>query len=308
MVCQELKAALLRAYPEGRTTLADEEAAYVAIAYNAGSVDFTRGLKQGHRNPGETKYYGEYIAEYLALSKKTPSGSAGVSQTGAGSQPLPVDVAVQPVDGPSAFAQKLVAVATGEWEFFGKQSYDESGNAVSIGHKEGEEGFYQRVAGYWLDGTDTRGIDGRDHEWPWSAAFISWCEKASGAGCRFRYSTQHSVYISQAIRDHLNGSADAGYWGWRLNERKPSIGDLVCWSRESGIDYDHQNRGDYKGHCDVVVVIGPDSLDVIGGNVGDSVTKRTLALTASGFLKPAAQRGETLFALMQNRIDLPMTT
>ena len=51
--------------------------------------------------------------------------------------------------------------------------------------------------------------------------------------------------------------------GWRLNERKPSIGDLVCWSRESGIDYDHQNRGDYKEHCDVVVVIGPDSLDVI---------------------------------------------
>lgn len=202
----------------------------------------------------------------------------------------------------SQFIPTIVRTATAQWEFFGEQTYDIDGRSVQNGHKEGEDGFYQRIGKYWLEGTNTRNIDGRDHEFPWSAAFISWVMKTSGAGSNFRYSTQHSVYISQAIRDHLNNN-NVGFWGWRLNELKPAVGDLVCWAREDGVDFDHQKSGNYAGHCDIVVAVEANEILVIGGNVGDSVTRRPLALDG-GFLTAGEHGGELLFAIMQNRVPL----
>ena len=202
----------------------------------------------------------------------------------------------------SQFIPTIVQTAAAQWEFFGEQTYDIDGRSVQNGHKEGEDGFYQRIGQYWLEGTNTRNIDGRDHEFPWSAAFISWVMKTSGAGNNFRYSTQHSVYISQAVRDHLNNN-NVGFWGWRLNERKPAVGDLVCWARESGVDFDHQKSGNYAGHCDIVVAVEADEIFVIGGNVGDSVTRRPLALDG-GFLAERKPGGESLFAIVQNRVPL----
>jgi hypothetical protein len=201
------------------------------------------------------------------------------------------------------FADTLVQIATDQWNFFGDQTYDLSNQIIHAGRKEGEDGFFQRVGQYWVQGTGTHGIDGRNHESAWSATFISWVEKQAGAADRFRYSTLHSVYISQAIRDKLNGRTEAGYWGFRLNEITPTVGDLICWSRQSGVDYDHQLGGVYKGHSDIVVEVQPTQISVIGGNVGDSVSKRTFKCDSNGFVKPARVSGETLFALMQNRID-----
>jgi hypothetical protein len=203
------------------------------------------------------------------------------------------------------FASKLQGTAREQWEFFGKQQYDETGHVVQAGHKEGEAGFFQQVGDYWLVGVNLKGIDGRNHDMPWSAAFISWSERQAGAGDRFHYSAQHSLYISQAIRDFLRKNEDAGYWGCRLNEQKPQVGDLVCWSRQDGVDYDHQLGGVYAGHCDIVVEVTATEINVIGGNVGDSVTQRPLKLNAQGFIVPVTQNGETLFALMQSRLDLP---
>ncbi|MBY3030576.1 DUF2272 domain-containing protein [Rhizobium leguminosarum] len=190
-----------------------------------------------------------------------------------------------------------------EWKRFGQQEYNLDGDLVRAGHKEGEDGYAERIGEYWQVGTKTNGINGRDHDWFWSATFVSWIFRTADAKESFRYSTQHSVFISQAIRDRLNGN-QAGFWGYRLNEYRPSAGDIVCWSRESGIDFDHQNNGDYKGHTDIVVEVELDRVWVIGGNVGNSVTKRPLRLTASGYLKDATSSGEVLFCIMQNRIPL----
>jgi hypothetical protein len=202
----------------------------------------------------------------------------------------------------SGFSKRVADLASEHWLSWGSQTYDIAGHVVHGGHKEGEDGWYQRVGQYWAEGADTHGIDGRNHGWPWSAAFISFVMRQGGAGTRFRYSTQHSVYISQAIRDHLHGRKDGGYWGWRLNELKPSVGDLICWSREAGVDYDHQKSGNYAGHCDIVTEVNAAEIFVIGGNVGDSVTKRPLALNTAGFVGWAIQGSEYLFAIMQNRI------
>jgi len=40
----------------------------------------------------------------------------------------------------------------------------------------------------------------------------------------------------------------------------------------------------------------------MGGNVGDSVTRRPLNLDQSGFLVPVVVSGENLFGIMKSRI------
>ncbi|HLO46957.1 MAG TPA: SH3 domain-containing protein [Kamptonema sp.] len=67
----ELKAAIKRVYGSGKTALTDREKVYVAIAYNCGSVDLSRGFKQGYRDESGN-YYGEYIWEYLQLAQSVP--------------------------------------------------------------------------------------------------------------------------------------------------------------------------------------------------------------------------------------------
>ena len=63
----ELKAAQGRAKLDGKAVLTDLELAHVAIAYNAGSFDPARGLKQGHMD-SSGKFYGELIAQFIALA------------------------------------------------------------------------------------------------------------------------------------------------------------------------------------------------------------------------------------------------
>ncbi|MDK4741300.1 DUF2272 domain-containing protein [Rhizobium sp. CNPSo 3464] len=188
-----------------------------------------------------------------------------------------------------------------EWNRFGQQEYGFDGELIRKGHQEGEDNYAERIGEYWQVGTNTTGVDGRDHDWFWSAAFVSWVFRTAGAGKNFRYSTQHSIFIAQAIRDRLNGTS-SGFWGFRLDEHHPAVGDIVCWSRQDGIDFDHQNNGDYKGHTDIVIGVGNDRIWVIGGNVGNSVTKRPLRLNSEGYLQDATISGEVLFAVLQNRI------
>lgn len=234
------------------------------------------------------------------LATATPAATPAPSPTPA---PAPAPAPA------SGFAARAVAVAIGEWHFFGDNTQGLTGATTKRGHKEtdaatepGKEAWFARVGDYWLEGTGTHGLDGKDTDTPWSATFISYVMRKAGAGTRFRYSTLHATYISQGIRDLASQRADAGYWCYRLPDRKPKVGDLVCWSRQAGIDYDHQKGGSYKGHCDVVVAVNSGSIDIIGGNVGNSVTRRPLALAADGTVAPVTRGGETLFGLMACRI------
>lgn len=68
MAVNELKAAQKRipSY-RGKTALTITEQIYVAIAYNKGTADITKGFKQGYRNDAG-KYYGELVYEYYLLA------------------------------------------------------------------------------------------------------------------------------------------------------------------------------------------------------------------------------------------------
>lgn len=67
---EELKRGLKTVGVAAKTSLTDEEAAHVGIAYNTGGFNPAKGLKQGH--PSDGKFYGESYLEWLKLAHSAP--------------------------------------------------------------------------------------------------------------------------------------------------------------------------------------------------------------------------------------------
>jgi hypothetical protein len=95
---QELTAAQKRAHLAGKSSLTDMEMAAVAIAYNRGSFDPAKGLKQGFFDGH--KFYGENFFDFLQLAK-----------TVAAPAPAPAPVAAVSPAQPQVPAPALVAAA-----------------------------------------------------------------------------------------------------------------------------------------------------------------------------------------------------
>jgi phage replication-related protein YjqB (UPF0714/DUF867 family) len=190
----------------------------------------------------------------------------------------------------TSFKQRVKKIAEREWEFFDR------GNK-----KEDEEGAWQRVGDYWRDGVGINDRDGRDRQYRWSAAFVSWVMKNAGAGNHFNYSSRHSVYIRDAIQKRKNNDNSTAFKGYRLNEVAPQIGDLVCASSgEDAGKVDYDTTTDYRAHCDIVIAIKQGEIDVIGGNVGDSVSKRTLKVDSQGTLIDTSR---PWFVVIKNQLE-----
>ncbi len=78
---EELKDALKSLGWAQKMALSDTEKVYVAIAYNKGSqVDTKGGFKQGYKSD-DGKYYGENIADYLALAQPISPRAVGSIKT-----------------------------------------------------------------------------------------------------------------------------------------------------------------------------------------------------------------------------------
>lgn len=214
----------------------------------------------------------------------------------------------------------ILQVSNSEWESWGKQeitgseknpdgSYklDAEGNTISIfkkkGNTETENNFYQKVGRYWKEGAGMSGIDGRNTDAYWSAAFISFVIKNAGAGDKFLYSNQHSKYIRKAILARKNGDTNYGFWGYKLNEHAPKVGDLVCYVRggSKAVNFD-TNSDDYESHVDIVVAKENGVLKVIGGNVINSVSLKHISIDGNGFVNDTQKKW---FAVLENRLAKP---
>ncbi|MEM8778649.1 MAG: DUF2272 domain-containing protein, partial [Cyanobacteria bacterium P01_G01_bin.49] len=165
------------------------------------------------------------------------------------------------------FKKKLVETAFEEWEFFSRGT-----------KKEREDGIWQHIVQYWQEALNMNNIDTPTDvgNIPWSAAFISWLMTKSGARNKFKRNASHSVYIRDAIKKRKEKVIDAPFIAFKINEVSPQVGDLVCAPRQSGVTYDTTES--YISHCDLVVEKRDDEIDIIGGNVSNSVTKKTLKL------------------------------
>lgn len=201
--------------------------------------------------------------------------------------------------------EAAVQIALREWRGFGQP--------VVLPHtelpfdNERAEGLWQRVGEYWWLGlplgTLDQGFTGKhdangrvfseqeDGNFAWSAAFIDYVMRMAGAGHRFAYSPTHADYIN-AAKEHATGQLpDLAIAAEPPERYAPQRGDLICmWRGRRPIRYDELPTGRFPGHCDIVVAIHPGSLDVprvidvIGGNVDNSVSMKHIPVTADGHL------------------------
>jgi hypothetical protein len=180
----------------------------------------------------------------------------------------------------SAFKKNLISNANKEWKLWGKPLIL-SGKVQEEGEFECSNIYRERVGEYWRKGVNSN-QDGCSNS-PWSSAFISFLMRKSGAGNEFPYSSAHNNYIRPFIQNRKSG-IKSNFKAYKLQEKKPELGDLVCYSRESGVDYDTTRN--YKSHCDIVVDVNKikGNIEVIGGNVNDGVTKRILTVDSKGYL------------------------
>ncbi|MEX0314878.1 MAG: DUF2272 domain-containing protein [Allomuricauda sp.] len=192
----------------------------------------------------------------------------------------------------TGFVKRLQDICYSEWLHFGKQTYDINNRLFRAGMKETDPGFWQRVGVYWEVGTQMD-LTGLDDDWPWSAAFISYVIRLAGAEDKFFYSIRHSDYINDAILD-----SNPFFVGQRLSDYSPKIGDLVCYSRQNGVSFDNLPEK-YKSHSDIVVKVNPTFIEVIGGNVGNSVSKKHLRIDGSGKL---IAQNHKWFAIVENKL------
>lgn len=189
------------------------------------------------------------------------------------------------------FTERLIAVATREWEFFLRTTrrIDDSWH---LGANLDAEPWTSRIGVYW-DAVDRPDWDGLTPE-PWSAAFISWCFREAGAGQAFWGDETHSLYVDR-IRRHdgmspkltLHAPADAA----------PRVGDLI-WNSRGDLNppanyaaaIAQLERGHFfESHVDIVTEVAPGTCASIGGNVwyqkvGGSVTRSEWRLDAEGRL------------------------
>jgi hypothetical protein len=221
---------------------------------------------------------------------------------GSGPAALPDDIHIPP------FARRpyqpfsreaAVQIALREWRAFGQPVVFP--NQELPFDNERAEGLWQRVGEYWWLGLPMGASDqgwtgmhdqngqvfpaSQDGNYAWSAAFIDYIMRIAGAGQRFPYSPSHSDYIDAAKEHAMGQRPELAITAERPEAYAPRRGDLICmWRGRSPVRFDDLPTRRFPGHCDTVVAIHPGLLDVVGGNVDNSVSMKHIPVTAEGHL------------------------
>lgn len=195
--------------------------------------------------------------------------------------------------------EAAVQIALREWRAFGQPVVFP--NTPLPFDNERAEGLWQRVGEYWWLGLPMGAADqgwtgmhdqngqvfpaSEDGNYAWSAAFIDYLMRMAGAGHRFPYSPTHSDYINAAKEHAMGQRPDLVITAERPEAYAPQRGDLICnWRSGRRIRFDDLPTSRFPGHCDIVVQVHQGSLDVIGGNVENSVSMKHIPVTADGRL------------------------
>jgi hypothetical protein len=208
-----------------------------------------------------------------------------------------------PIPQPDDLIGATIAKANEEWEWFGREEYALNGERTKEGKREDADDASERVKRYWVEGRTGEKFTGKDRKQPWSAAFISFVMAKGGMGSLFTYSIAHREYIHAAIKARRAEKRNTGYWAYELPEQSVEVGDLICagretedWKRLVTFEDAVAGRG-YPSHCDLVVAKNGDVIETIGGNVGQSVSKKRYRLVGGKLTEANFNRG---FALLKN--------
>jgi hypothetical protein len=136
-------------------------------------------------------FYGENIDRYMKIAHDIPTPAPGPAPVIAAAA-VPAGAAA-PVAPQAVAGRSVVAIAKAEFDRF-------------HGINEGNQPLRGRIADYYQAAGGSRDLDPTLDENAWSAAFVSFCVKQSGATAdQFKFSMLHSVYVKAAI-----ANADAG--------------------------------------------------------------------------------------------------
>lgn len=193
-----------------------------------------------------------------------------------------------------ATSQSIVDSAHREWVHWGSSTWNVAAGRRRIGHTDDEPAFAQHVLDAYcsVGGGSPTLLDIQDDRYFWSAVGMSAIMKGAGFGrAEFPFAQSHSVFIRHFIKARRDGDA-AAYWGFRAGESggQPDIGDVVAYARGGNMTARRaaalfDSTRSYESHSDVVVAKRAGEIDVIGANVLDSVTKKTLRLDAAGHIR-----------------------
>jgi hypothetical protein len=189
--------------------------------------------------------------------------------------------------------EAVVQIALREWRAFGQQVVHPDTELPF--DSERLEGLWQRIGEYWWlglpMGANEQGWTGKhdqsgavfppeqDGRFAWSAVFVSYVMRMAGAGGRFPYTATHADYINAA---RLNPGRFAV--AERPDSYAPQRGDLICLWRRRPLRFDDLPAGRFASHCDIVVAARPGLLDVVGGNLENSVALRHIPVAPDGRL------------------------
>lgn len=130
-----------------------------------------------------------------------------------------------------------------------------------------------------------------EDDYAWSASGMSYLLREGGlTEDEFPFHQSHHHFIRRAIAARKQNH-DWTFWGYRHGENggQPQVGDLVAYVRNDTITWKQAKLffdvdNGYNSHTDIVVEVRPGEIDVIGANVANSVTKKTLALDTAGHI------------------------
>ncbi len=201
----------------------------------------------------------------------------------------------------------LLESANKEWEHWGKSKWNLSSGRRTIGHTDDERPFAKYVLDHYcsVGGGSPSLIDISNDHYFWSAVGIS--AIFAGAGFTrndFPFSQAHSTWIRKFVKARKENQP-ALYHAFRLNEPQasPQVGDMVGYTYAQGITFEQaqaffDRTGSYPSHTDIVVARREREIDVVGANVLDSVTRKTIPLTAAGLI---ADRSHKWFVVLKRK-------
>jgi len=202
---------------------------------------------------------------------------------------------------------KIVKAAKDEWIYFGQQKVVINGDEESIPHvgiwEDDDADHSDRINEYW-SAVGEYWLSGDDCNQPWSAAFISWIMQEAGVPeTQFPPAIAHQSYLN-----HFLANADlpgVPLIPHTIQEYKPKPGDLICANRGEDVPTEaiEELPDSLKArlHCDIVVETTGQTLQAIGGNVRNSVSKTILTLSPEGYLQFTSARPWCL--IIENRLD-----
>jgi hypothetical protein len=138
-------------------------------------------------------------------------------------------------------------------------------------------------------------------DFPWSAAGMSAFVRDAKGYDGFKFSAGHHAYIKHSVKQREDNKPVGPFWGFRLKEHKPRVGDLVVRWRGGVRTYDQvkaimNTDQTFLSHTDVVCEIKSDFLWALGANNSDSVSRVSYKLDDNGFVKLTGDR----FMIMKN--------